>query len=73
MSRITSLIFRTVYTNATNPIDNVILFVFSVFAIIPLAKLVGDTTKHLAERFGYTGGSLINVTFSNTPEIILYI
>jgi Ca2+:H+ antiporter len=34
---------------------------------------VGDTTEHLAEHFGVTGGSLINVTFSNTPEIILSI
>jgi len=44
-----------------------------VLALIPLAKLVGDTTEHLAEHYGNTGGSLINITFSNTPEIILSI
>ena len=44
-----------------------------MLALIPLAKLVGDTTEHLAEHYGNTGGSLINVTFSNTPEIILSI
>ena len=54
-------------------IDNTILFVLSLLGLIPLAKLVGDTTEHLAEHFGVTGGSLINVTFSNTPEIILSI
>lgn len=54
-------------------IDNTILFVISVLALIPLAKLVGDTTEHLAEHYGNTGGSLINITFSNTPEIILSI
>lgn len=54
-------------------IDNTILFAFSVIAIIPLAKLVGVTTEHLAEHYGNTGGSLINVTFSNTSEIILSI
>ncbi|HKR73991.1 MAG TPA: calcium/proton exchanger [Candidatus Nitrosocosmicus sp.] len=54
-------------------IDNTILFILSVLALIPLAKLVGDTTEHLAEHYGNTGGSLINITFSNTPEIILSI
>lgn len=54
-------------------IDNTILFAISVLALIPLAKLVGDTTEHLAEHYGNTGGSLINVSFSNTPEIILSI
>ncbi|TVP40180.1 calcium/proton exchanger [Candidatus Nitrosocosmicus arcticus] len=54
-------------------IDNTVLFALSVLALIPLAKLVGDTTEHLAEHYGNTGGSLINVTFSNTPEIILSI
>lgn len=54
-------------------INSTILFVLSVLSIIPLAKLVGDTTEHLAEHYGNTGGSLINVTFSNTPEIILSI
>lgn len=54
-------------------IDNTILFAISVLALIPLAKLVGDTTEHLAEHYGNTGGSLINVSFSNTLEIILSI
>ena len=54
-------------------VDTTIIFVLSVLSIIPLAKLVGDTTEHLAEHYGNTGGSLINVTFSNTPEIILSI
>jgi Ca2+:H+ antiporter len=39
-------------------IDSIILFVLSVLSIIPLAKLVGDTTEHLAEHYGNTGGSL---------------
>lgn len=54
-------------------VNNTILFAISVLALIPLAKLVGDTTEHLAEHYGNTGGSLINVSFSNTPEIILSI
>lgn len=54
-------------------VNNTLLFGISILALIPLAKLVGDTTEHLAEHYGNTGGSLINVTFSNTPEIILSI
>ncbi len=57
----------------TIPIDNSFLFFISVLSLIPLAKLVGDATEHLAEHFGVTAGSLINVTFSNIPEIILSI
>ena len=54
-------------------VNHTILFAISILALIPLAKLVGDTTEHLAEHYGNTGGSLINVSFSNTPEIILSI
>ena len=53
--------------------DSALVFTIAVIALIPLSKLVGDTTEHLAEHFGVTGGSLINVTFSNVPEIILSI
>jgi Ca2+:H+ antiporter len=52
-------------------IDNTILFAISVLALIPLAKLVGNTTEHLAEHYGNTGGSLINVSFSNTRDYFI--
>jgi Ca2+:H+ antiporter len=54
-------------------IDNTLLFILSVIALIPWAKQVGDTTEHLTEHYGNTRGSFINITFSNTPEIILSI
>ena len=63
----------TIVLDAFFSVDTTIIFVLSVLSIIPLAKLAGDTTEHLAEHYGNTGGSLINVTFSNTPEIILSI
>ena len=37
----------------------------------PLAKLIGDSTEHLAIHFGTTIASLLNVTFGNAAEIII--
>ena len=37
----------------------------------PLAKLIGDSTEHLAIHFGTTIASLLNVTFGNADEIII--
>ena len=51
--------------------DQLILFVLSIIALIPLAKLIGDSTEHLATHYGATLGSLLNVTFGNAAEIII--
>ena len=39
--------------------------------MIPLAKLIGDSTEHLGSHYGATAGSLLNVTFGNAPELII--
>jgi Ca2+:H+ antiporter len=44
-----------------------------VVALVPLAKLIGDSTEHLALHYGATVGSLLNVTFGNAAEIIIAI
>ena len=36
-----------------------------------MAKLIGDSTEHLASHYGSTVGSLLNVTFGNAAEIII--
>ncbi|HET7642181.1 MAG TPA: calcium/proton exchanger [Nitrososphaeraceae archaeon] len=51
--------------------DPIIIFIISVIALIPLAKLIGDSTEHLATHYGSTLGSLLNVTFGNAAEIII--
>jgi Ca2+:H+ antiporter len=51
--------------------DHMVLFVVSAIALIPLAKLIGDSTEHLATYYGPTAGSLLNVTFGNAAEIII--
>jgi Ca2+:H+ antiporter len=48
-----------------------LIFIVSILALIPLAKLIGDSTEHLASHYGSTVGSLLNVTFGNAAEIII--
>jgi Ca2+:H+ antiporter len=51
--------------------EHIVLFVVAVLGLIPLAKLIGDSTEHLAAYYGATLGSLLNVTFGNAAEIII--
>lgn len=53
--------------------DHLILFVIASIALVPLAKLIGDSTEHLSFHYGATTGSLLNVTFGNAAEIIIAI
>lgn len=53
--------------------DHIVLFVIAAIALIPLAKLIGDSTEQLATHYGPTVGSLLNVTFGNAAEIIIAI
>lgn len=53
--------------------NHIVLFVIAVIALIPLAKLIGDSTEHLATHYGPIVGSLLNVTFGNAAEIIIAI
>lgn len=52
-------------------VNYIVLFVVAAIALIPLAKLIGDSTEHLATHYGATTGSLLNVTFGNAAEIII--
>jgi Ca2+:H+ antiporter len=53
--------------------EQLILFIVAAVGLIPLAKLIGDSTEHLASHYGTTLGSLLNVTFGNAAEIIIAI
>ena len=48
-----------------------VLFIVAALGLIPLAKLIGDSTERLAAYYGATLGSLLNVTFGNAAEIII--
>src|SRR5712691_7938164 len=51
--------------------EPLLIFIFAAIALIPLAKLIGDSTEHLAIQYGTTIASLLNVTFGNAAEIII--
>lgn len=53
--------------------EQLIIFVVAAISLIPLAKLIGDSTEYLASHYGATLGSLLNVTFGNAAEIIIAI
>ncbi|HET9887531.1 MAG TPA: hypothetical protein VFR10_08460, partial [bacterium] len=47
------------------------VFIFACLAIIPLAGIMGESTEHLAARFGAGVGGLMNATFGNAAELII--
>lgn len=46
-------------------------FASAALAIVPLAKLLVDSTEQVAYRTGDTIGALLNATFGNAPELII--
>ncbi|KAF8163521.1 Sodium/calcium exchanger protein-domain-containing protein [Crassisporium funariophilum] len=51
--------------------DAALRFSFSFFAIIPLAKLLGDSTEQMSAKLGQTLAGLLNASFGNAVEIIV--
>ncbi|KAE8153580.1 Sodium/calcium exchanger protein-domain-containing protein [Aspergillus avenaceus] len=50
-----------------------LIFAMNAVAIIPLAGLLSHATECVASRLGDTVGALINVTFGNAVELIIFI
>ncbi|KAH9821846.1 Sodium/calcium exchanger protein-domain-containing protein [Melampsora americana] len=55
------------------PNSDVAIFITSMLAIIPLAKLLGFGTEEIALRVGQTLGGLLNATLGNAVELIVAI
>ncbi|MFZ0513001.1 MAG: calcium/proton exchanger [Candidatus Nitrosopolaris sp.] len=51
--------------------EPLLIFIFAAIGLIPLAKLIGESTEQLATHYGPTVSSLFNVTFGNAAEIII--
>jgi Ca2+:H+ antiporter len=49
-----------------------IVFGMNAVAIIPLAGLLSHATESVAKRMGDTIGALMNVTFGNAVELIIF-
>jgi Ca2+:H+ antiporter len=52
-------------------VGDVVLFVFSAVALIPLAWLIGEATEHAGEHTGPGIGGFLNASFGNAPELII--
>lgn len=50
-----------------------IVFAMNAIAIIPLAGLLSHATESVSKRLGDTVGALMNVTFGNAVELIIFI
>ena len=53
--------------------DPVVIFVLAALGLIPLAKLIGDSTEELAVYTGPRVGGLLNATLGNAAELIISI
>jgi len=50
-----------------------VVFAMNAIAIVPLAGLLSYATESVAKRMGDTVGALMNVTFGNSVELIIFI
>lgn len=48
-----------------------LIFFSTAISIIPIARLIGSSTEHLATYTGDAAGGLLNATFGNLPELII--
>jgi len=55
------------------PKPAMVIFIFAVLGLIPLAALIGRATENLEFYVGPTVGGLLNATFGNAPELIISI
>ena len=55
------------YSHASAPL----IFFSSALSIIPIARLIGNSTEQLATYTGDAIGGLLNATFGNLPELII--
>src|SRR6185436_4229850 len=47
------------------------IFFSAALSIVPIARLIGTSTEHLATYTGDAIGGLLNATFGNLPELII--
>src|SRR6187401_946927 len=48
-----------------------LIFFSAALAIVPIARMIGNSTEHLATYTGDAVGGLLNATFGNLPELII--
>src|SRR5262245_35801189 len=48
-----------------------LIFFSAAISIVPIARLIGQSTEHLSLYTGDSVGGLLNATFGNFPELII--
>ena len=48
-----------------------LIFFSAALSIVPIARLIGNSTEQLATYTGDAVGGLLNATFGNLPELII--
>ncbi|HET8707936.1 MAG TPA: hypothetical protein VFM46_16655, partial [Pseudomonadales bacterium] len=61
----------TLFVHTFFPTSQILSFVLSLFAIIPLAALLSHSTEQIAERLGNAPGGLLSATMGNITELII--
>jgi Ca2+:H+ antiporter len=51
--------------------NDVLVFLFSALAVVPLAGLIGNATEQVARYVGPSLGGFLNATFGNAAELII--
>jgi len=52
-------------------VNDLIVFIISALAIIPLANLMGDATEEMSHSLGAAKGGLLNSTMGTVPDLII--
>src|SRR5258706_16263199 len=65
------LIFVPISIGAAISSMQVLTFITSALAIVPLAGLIGESTQQLAVRLGPQRGGLLNATMGKLTELIV--
>jgi Ca2+:H+ antiporter len=60
-----------VVLNAIEGVPAAVVFFCAALAIVPLARLIVESTEAIAQRTGPALGGLLNATFGNLPELII--
>lgn len=50
-----------------------LVFLVAALAIVPVARIIGESTEHLSQYTGESIGGLLNAMFGNLPELIICI
>lgn len=63
--------FATHYFGHGRSWEPTVTFLLAGLGVIPLARLMGEATEHIADSTGPTWGGLLNATFGNAAELII--